>query len=158
MKSFLPFLTLFSFLLFVNTAVAARKDPGEYWRAVAKDQPLAEAIEALVEVDTAKKPDCHTPATIEIQEEKILVKDFETKDIKSAEEKSFVKDFEPRPNVSSYHDNSDTKPGDEKSFVKDFEPRPNVSSYHENGETKPADEKSFVNDFEPRPNVSSYHD
>ncbi|XVF67703.1 hypothetical protein PTKIN_Ptkin10aG0143000 [Pterospermum kingtungense] len=153
MKSFLSFLSL---LLFAATIAAGRKDGGEYWRAVMKDEPMPEAIKGLIGIDTVVsssneiKTKCHTPTTIEIKEENIIVEEEEKK------KKSFADDIEPRPNISGY-DNGDLEGEKSLSFAQDFEPRPNVSAYA-NGELKGEKSSSFAQDFEPSPNVSAYGD
>ncbi|MCD9642077.1 hypothetical protein HAX54_028711 [Datura stramonium] len=112
MKSPIALIILFSLALYTN----ARKDPGEYWRAAMKDEPMPEAIQHLMPRSHKEKADCHKSS------------------------------FEPRPNVSSYHDDTKLKEAN-------FEPRPNVSNYHDD-DAGLKQEK----DFEPRPNVSVYHD
>ncbi|XVF01120.1 hypothetical protein REPUB_Repub04eG0060700 [Reevesia pubescens] len=161
MKSFLSFFAFLSLLLFADTVAAARKDAGEYWRAVMKDEPMPEALEGLVQIDAVssssnEKTNCHTPATsFELKEEKIIVEDFERPRPKK---KSFADDFEPRPNVSAYGDDDDLKGEKSSSFAKDFEPRPNVSAYGDDADLKGEKSSSFAKDFEPRPNVSAYGD
>ncbi|XP_031269945.1 organ-specific protein P4-like [Pistacia vera] len=96
-------LCILSLLLLFASSIDGRKDMGEYWRDVMKDQ-----------------------GNIKQKGEKSFVSDFEPpqdvtiyhKDIKLTGEKSFVKDFEPRPDVTIYH--NDIKPAEEKSFFKDF--------------------------------------
>ncbi|KAA8545959.1 hypothetical protein F0562_020590 [Nyssa sinensis] len=174
MKSPFVFFVLFSFVL-LGSNTEARKDPGEYWQGVMKDQLMPEAIQGLIHEGSVlplsnKKTNCHTEKTNNDQ----LADDHNG----NAEKKPFVKDFEPRPNVSVYHDGTkltedesfvkgfDSTPsatidqGDgglkgEKSFVKDFEPRPNVSVYHDG--TKLTEEKSFVKDFDSTPSATIYH-
>ncbi|OMO75713.1 Organ specific protein [Corchorus olitorius] len=168
MKSFLSFFGFLSLLLLADTIAAARKDAGEYWRVVMKDESIPEAIEsALVRVNAAAasssgdKTDCHdSPKNMEIKEEKIIVEEFELPRPNNynrveggkTKAKSFADDFEPRPNVSAYGDDSQEK----SSFAKEFEPRPNISAYSD-GDLK-GEKKSFVEDFEPRPNISAYSD
>ncbi|KAH1040410.1 hypothetical protein J1N35_042153 [Gossypium stocksii] len=138
MKSFLPLFAFMSLLLFAGTTAAARKDGGEYWRAVMKDQPMPEALEELVRIKAAsagsdEKTKCHTPAGIELKEEKII-----------------VEDFEPRPNVSAYGDDANLKGEKSSSFAEDFEPRPNVSAYGDNDAGLKGEKKSFTSEFEPK--------
>ncbi|XVE66951.1 hypothetical protein DITRI_Ditri08aG0121000 [Diplodiscus trichospermus] len=166
MKSFLAFFSFLSLLLFAGSITAARKDAGEYWRAVMKDEPMPEAIEGLLRVDaissTNEKTNCHTPRGLEIKQEKIIVEDFEGPRVNIGDEKnkkSFADDFEPRPNVSAYGDDADLKGEKSSSFAKDFEPRPNVSAYHSDDDAgHKAEKKSFTSEFEPKPNISAYHD
>ncbi|KAB2035955.1 hypothetical protein ERO13_D04G164160v2 [Gossypium hirsutum] len=106
MKSFLPFFAFLSLLLFVDTIAAARKDAGEYWGAVMKDQPMPEALQELVRIEAAvanpdEKTKCHTS-----------------------------EDFEPRPNISAYGGDDAGLKGQKESFTKDFDPQPNISAYN----------------------------
>ncbi|XP_060176061.1 organ-specific protein S2-like [Lycium barbarum] len=135
MKSPITLILLFSLALYAH----ARKDPGEYWRAVMKDEPMPEAIQRLIprphSVPLSKEEaDCHTSSSVGGREA-----------------------FEPRPNVFVYHDDTKLKDAEKSVFSKDFEPRPNISSYHDD-DTSLKQEKSFAEDFEPRPNISVYHD
>ncbi|GMJ03537.1 hypothetical protein HRI_004022900 [Hibiscus trionum] len=134
MKSFLPFLAFVSLLLFADTIAAARKDAGEYWRAVTKDQPMPEALKELVRVEAAseEKTKCTTPASIELKEEKIIVEDFKrpVKAKGDGKNSTFSDDFKPEPNLSAYGDDAGLK-GKKKSFTSDFEPEPNLSVYQD---------------------------
>ncbi|OMP01549.1 Organ specific protein [Corchorus olitorius] len=175
--SSLSFLALFiSLLLFANSTIAARKDLGEQWRAIMKDQPMPEAIKGLLHIDdissfSDEKNNCHddTPAdrSFKIKKEEIFVKDFEPghgatsydNDIKPAaqDRNSFLKgdqksliatDFEPRPSTTAYTDNIGLK----SIANKDFEPRPSTTAY-----TDDVGLKSIANkDFEPRPSTTAY--
>ncbi|XP_022762312.1 organ-specific protein S2-like [Durio zibethinus] len=171
MKSFLSSFAFLSLLLFADTIAAARKDAGEYWRAVMKDQPMPEAIEGLIRVDAVssssssssnEKTNCHTPTSFELREEKIIVEDFERARPQGDDRKrkpSFADDFEPRPNISAYGDDANLKGKKSSAFTVDFEPRPNVSSYGEDGDAGlKGEKKSFTSDFEPGPNILIYHD
>ncbi|PHU04491.1 hypothetical protein BC332_25313 [Capsicum chinense] len=138
MKSPIALLFLLSLALYTD----ARKDPGEYWRDVMKDEPMPKAIQHLMPRSHKEiKTDCDKSSDFEPIPNVSSYND----DTKLKEEE---KDFEPRPNVSSYHDD-DTGLKQEK----DFEPRPNASSYHDE-DIGLRQEK----DFEPRPNASSYRD
>ncbi|KAL9370871.1 hypothetical protein Peur_036011 [Populus x canadensis] len=169
MKSSYTFFILFSLFSFANV-IGARKDTGEYWRAVMKDQPMPEAIHGLIRETTLssvsnEKADCHTT---ESNEKNNFVKDFGPQPtatsydngIKPAKDKSFSKDFhpnshfEPGPNISVYDDGVGLK--GKKLSSDDFEPRPNVSVSHDDATLK--GEKSFPEDFEPGPNISVYDD
>ncbi|XWS54894.1 hypothetical protein CRYUN_Cryun10bG0129000 [Craigia yunnanensis] len=164
MKSFLSFFSFLSLLLFADTIAAARKDAGEYWKAVMKDEPMPEAIKGLVRIDAVsssnEKTDCHTPTSFEIKEEKIIVEDFERPRPNKGDEKkkSFADDFEPRPNLSSYGDDADLKGEKSSSYAKDFEPRPNLSAYGDDADLKGEKSSSYAKDFEPRSNLSAYGD
>ncbi|KAK6916551.1 Organ specific protein [Dillenia turbinata] len=135
----------FFLVLLVGNTIEARKDPGEYWKEVMRDQPMPEAIQGLVRSKSLSNENCHTSA--DTINKVLLVEEFEHK-----AEKPFTEDFEPRPNVSVY--DNDVKPTEEKSFIKDFEPRPNVSVYDNDIGLK--EKEAFDKDFEPRPNVSVY--
>eukprot|EP00258_Populus_trichocarpa_P047893 XP_024463912.1 organ-specific protein S2 isoform X6 [Populus trichocarpa] len=163
MKSSYTFFILFSLFSQFANVIGARKDTGEYWRAVMKDQPMPEAIHGLIRETTLssvsnEKADCHTT---ESNEKNNFVKDFGPQptatsydnDIKPAKDKSFSKDVHPNSQLFLYND-GDVK--GERSFAEDVEPRPNVSVYHDDAALK--GENSFPEDFEPGPNVSVYDD
>ncbi|KAB1207262.1 Organ-specific protein S2 [Morella rubra] len=152
MESHLAWFTLFSLLLLANCA-EARKDPGEYWSSIMKEQPMPEAIQGLLHQDSSpsqlnKDANCHTAMEARNKDHQ-HVEDL----INTKIEKPFVKDFEPRPNVSAYNDDDAGHETEEK-FVKDFEPRPNVSAYNDND--KPKEEKQP--EFEPAPDTTIYHE
>ncbi|XP_047967492.1 organ-specific protein S2-like isoform X7 [Salvia hispanica] len=103
--------TIASFLLLslIACSVNARKDGGEYWQGVVKDQKV-------------EGNDCHTVG---------FVREFEprpsaTSYVGSKKEKSYGGHSEPPPNVSAYSDDVGSKK--DKSYDGDFEPRPNVST------------------------------
>ncbi|KAE8008509.1 hypothetical protein FH972_005014 [Carpinus fangiana] len=133
-------LTLLSLLL-LAISIESRKDPGEYWTSVMKDQPMPEAIQGLVHRDSApsqptKNANCdHDHPSMGTRNKN----------------QPFAGDFEPRPNVSSYND--DDVGQEEKKFVKDFEPRPSASAYNDDD----VDQK-FVKDIEPRPDATVYRE
>ncbi|KAH8498326.1 hypothetical protein H0E87_017297 [Populus deltoides] len=159
MKSSYTFFILFSLFSFANV-IGARKDTGEYWRAVMKDQPMPEAIHGLIRETTLssvsnEKADCHTT---ESNEKNNLVKDFGPQPTVTSYdnvkgERSFAEDVEPRPNVSVYHDDATLK--GEKSFQEDFEPGPNLSVYDDGVGLK--GKKLSSDDFEPRPSTTAYN-
>ncbi|XP_011048703.1 PREDICTED: organ-specific protein P4-like isoform X1 [Populus euphratica] len=163
MKSSFAFFVLFSLFSQFSDVIGARKDTGEYWRAVMKDQPMPEAIQGLIRATTLspvsnEKANCHTT---ESNEKHNFVKDFRQQPtatsydngIEPAKNKYFSEDSDPKPNVSVYNDG--VVKG-ERSFAEDFEPRPNVSVFHDDATLK--GEKSFTEDFEPRPSISVYDD
>uniref|UniRef100_A0A2N9IKT7 Organ specific protein n=1 Tax=Fagus sylvatica TaxID=28930 RepID=A0A2N9IKT7_FAGSY len=94
MKSILAILALFSLLLFINPN-DARKDTGDYWKSIMKDQPIPEAIKDLIHQDPP------------------YLSDATKKD-------HFVKDFDVKPNAIIYHPH--VAPKEEKPHVKDSEP------------------------------------
>ena len=125
---------------FANT-IESRKDPGEYWTSVMKDQPMPEAIHGLVQLDSSpsklsKNANCHTSEGAR----------------KHKSEKPFDKDFEPRPSVTAYA--NDVGPETKNKFVKDFEPRPSITAYV--NDVGPETKNKFVKDFEPRPSITAY--
>ncbi|XP_009759773.1 organ-specific protein P4-like [Nicotiana tabacum] len=136
MKLHIAVIQLFSFALYTSST-NARKDPGEYWRVVMKDELMPEAIKHLMlrhSVPLSKeKTDCYTSSSI----------GGET--------------FEPRPNMSGYHDDAKLKEAEKLLFTKDFEPRPTITGYHDD-DAGLKQEKPFTKDFKPRPNASVYHD
>ncbi|XP_034927395.1 organ-specific protein P4 isoform X3 [Populus alba] len=159
MKSSYALFILFSLFSQFANVIGARKDTGEYWRAVMKDQPMPEAIQGLIRATTSspvsnEKADCHT---FKSNEKDNFVKDFGPQPSATSYdnvkgERPFAEDFEPRPNVSVYHDDAALK--GEKSFPEDFEPRPNISVYDDGVGLK--GKKSFSDEFEPRPSVTAY--
>ncbi|XP_039062981.1 organ-specific protein S2-like, partial [Hibiscus syriacus] len=50
MKTFFSFIIISFLLLFVNVSYG-RKEPGDYWRSVMKDEPMPEAIKGLLHED-----------------------------------------------------------------------------------------------------------
>ncbi|XVF45763.1 hypothetical protein PTKIN_Ptkin02bG0232300 [Pterospermum kingtungense] len=91
MKNFAFF--IFCFLLLFANLNHGRKEPGDYWRRVMKDQPMPEAIKGLLHEDPASD-----------SEKKM---------------KHFVKDFDSRHTHIIYHTNPEYKQED-KPFVKDL--------------------------------------
>ncbi|KAI9181314.1 hypothetical protein LWI28_013742 [Acer negundo] len=146
----------------------ARKDLGENWRSVMKDQSMPKSIQGLIpesDHDHQKADDCHTSENSEVKKE-IYVGDHSSKPtdeinfesrrdviiydnvIKAPVEKiSFVKDFEPvKPDLTIYDNGVD--PIEKRFSIKDFEPvKPDLSIY-DNG-VKLVEKRLFVKDFEP---------
>ncbi|XP_059643839.1 organ-specific protein P4-like [Cornus florida] len=149
MESCFAFFILFSLVLFATT-IDARKDPGEYWQGIMKDQPMPEAIQGLVYKGSLvlplsnKKTDCHTSSEVR----NVNAHDHIVKDSEHAKEQPFVKDFNPQPSATVYRD--DTKLS---AFVKDFDPQPSTTVYRD--DTKLS---AFVKDFEPQTSVKVYRD
>ncbi|GMJ06893.1 hypothetical protein HRI_004358500 [Hibiscus trionum] len=154
MKCFLPFFAFLSLLLLADTIAAARKDAGEYWRAVMKDQPMPEALQGIVRVEAVSAG--HSG---ELKEELIIIEDFERPmKLEEDEKKStFADDIEPRPNISAYGEDGDLKGKKPSSFAEDIEPRPNISAYGGDGGGFKGEEKPFASDFEQEPNIAVYH-
>ncbi|KAI4295537.1 hypothetical protein L6164_035576 [Bauhinia variegata] len=151
----LPLLLLF----FLGATVESRKDAGEYWRMVMKDQAMPEAIQGLLNLDSDIQSEtkhkthehkCEEPLVAETNKNKVFAGEFEPRPnisaYKDGEEKKFIKDFEPKPSFWVYDEE------DKVGSVNDFEPRPNVSAYEDNKVS------SVNNDFEPRLNLSGYND
>ncbi|CAL0329228.1 unnamed protein product [Lupinus luteus] len=88
-------LFLLSYLLLVANLSYARKDEGEYWKNVMKDQPMPEAIKDL-----------------------LLVQDQLVSD---SGRDHFSRDFDIKPNVILYHTHVVSKK--EHPFVKNLEPK-----------------------------------
>jgi hypothetical protein len=127
-----------------SISVESRKDPGEYWTSVMKDQPMPEAIQGLVHLDSAPS-----------QPTKNANCDHSSMGTRNKNQ-PFAEDFEPRPNISAYNDD-DVGREKEKKFVKDFEPRPNLSAYDDD-DVGQETEKKFVKDFDPRPDASIHRE
>ncbi|KAL5073675.1 hypothetical protein RYX36_012659 [Vicia faba] len=81
MRTVLALLPLF--LLLTVAMVESRKDLGEYWKLVMKDQAMPEEIQGLVNTNTKNN--------------------FNTK--QSLGDKRALENFEPRPNASAYGNN-----------------------------------------------------
>ncbi|XP_031264164.1 uncharacterized protein LOC116122461 [Pistacia vera] len=90
MKSIFAFLIFFSLLLIGCSPSYARKEPGEYWKSLMKEQPMPKAIKDLLHQDSEARKIDH-----------------------------FAKDFDVNPNVIIYHSHSEPKEGkpEEKSLV-----------------------------------------
>ncbi|KAK8564314.1 hypothetical protein V6N13_005452 [Hibiscus sabdariffa] len=106
---------------FADILSAARKDAGEYPRAVMKDQTVPEALMELVRAEAAstgseEKTKCSTPASIELKAKG------------DGKKPTFSDDFKPEPNLSAYGDDVELK-GKKKSFTSDFEPEPDLILY-----------------------------
>ncbi|XP_015892678.3 organ-specific protein P4 [Ziziphus jujuba] len=95
MKSLLPFLCiLLSLLLFTNLSFA-RKDIGDYWKSIMKEQPMPEAIRDLFhQEDVPSLPG-------------------------SRKMDRFARDFDIRPNLIIYH--AHPKPVEGKTETEDEE-------------------------------------
>ncbi|XP_061363596.1 organ-specific protein P4-like [Gastrolobium bilobum] len=161
MRPALALLPLFVIFLFAAT-VESRKDAGEYWKMVMKDQELPEGIQGLLqltsEIQTENNPKiqeqlkhkCEEPLVTNTQvtiEKKVFKEDFEPRPsiTKYDGDEPLVKvnsEFEPRPSVTKYD-------GDEPQVSSEFEPRPSLTKYD--------GEEPLVNsEFEPRPSVTKY--
>ncbi|XP_010065392.2 organ-specific protein S2 [Eucalyptus grandis] len=136
--------TIIVAVLIFTATTDARKDPGEYWVSIMKEEPMPEAIEGLLHVSNSASDQPHLTSLPK-------KKDADCHgDNKLEDDKQFAGDFEPRPNISAYGDDAKLQ---EKKFAEDFEPRPNISAYGDDTRLK---EKKFVEDFEPRSNISAY--
>ncbi|OIT22780.1 organ-specific protein s2 [Nicotiana attenuata] len=161
MKSPVALILLFSLALYTSNTYA-RKDPGEYWRAV-MNEPMPEEIKHLMprhSVPLSKdKTDCYTSSSIggEAFEPKTDLSVYhDDAKLKEADKSLFTKDFEPRPSATGYHDD-DAGLKQEKSFAEYFEPKTNMSVY-DDANLKEAENLLFTKDFEPRPGATGYHD
>ncbi|KAG2703468.1 hypothetical protein I3843_06G130100 [Carya illinoinensis] len=143
--------TLFSLLLFADSIEAARKDPGEYWVSVMKDEPMPEALQGLLPLDSSpsqpnKNANCHTSMGAR-NKDQVLVEYFELEN-----GKPFVKNFKPRPNYVEYYSKDNVGRETEKKYVRDFKPRPNYVEYYSKDDVGGQTKKSFVRDFELKSN------
>ncbi|XWS40331.1 hypothetical protein CRYUN_Cryun18bG0131700 [Craigia yunnanensis] len=93
MKTFFAFFIFFFLLLSANLN-HARKEPGDYWKSVMKDQPMPEAIKGLLHEDPVSALD---------SEKKM---------------KHFVKDFDSKKSLIIYHNIPESKV--DKTQVKDL--------------------------------------
>ncbi|KAG6709544.1 hypothetical protein I3842_06G137200 [Carya illinoinensis] len=141
-------MAFFSVLLMAaDHSIEARKDPGEYWISVMKEQPMPEALQILVSLDSSpsqlnKNADDYHMSELGAEINKLdqLVEDFKHKDHDHKQrfgdvghdqsEKKFVKDFEPRPNLSAYTDDQ-VHGSKERAFAEEFEQAPDATIYHE---------------------------
>ncbi|XVE48668.1 hypothetical protein DITRI_Ditri01bG0021000 [Diplodiscus trichospermus] len=87
MKTFFAF-SIFCFLLLFANLNYARKEPGDYWKSIMKDQPMPEAIKGLL----------HQDAAAAMNSEKKM--------------EQFVKDFDSRHSLIIYHSNPEYKEED----------------------------------------------
>ncbi|XP_073278764.1 uncharacterized protein [Primulina huaijiensis] len=176
--------TGFLFLAVLARNALARKDPGEYWKHVMKDEPMPEYIQGLVGASEVTCTDNKNKGYFHISSQKTSIDPIPsvtayTDDVKPEKYKYFVKDqlkprsdtpvyrnsrhfhispektsFDPFPSATAYAD--DVKPKNDQRFTKEFEPSPNVSAYTD--DVEPQGEKMFTKEFEPIPNVSAYTD
>ncbi|KAL9659651.1 hypothetical protein QQ045_024459 [Rhodiola kirilowii] len=88
----------------------ARKDSGDYWKGVMKDEPIPAALEALILPNPAqkssseslvKKPNCNHD-DVPTSNTSSSKDDEEAKN--SLGEKPVAESFEPRPNATTYGD------------------------------------------------------
>ncbi|KAK6784026.1 hypothetical protein RDI58_017480 [Solanum bulbocastanum] len=136
MKSLFALILLISLALYASSTYA-RRDPGEYWNIVMKNEPMPIAIKHLM-------PRYDVPF-----EPRPTVTAYYHDDASLKQEKS----FEPRPTATSYHDNEVSLKGE-----KSFEPRPSTTAYHHDNVGLKQEKSSFIKDFEPRPTTTSYRD
>ncbi|XP_055823932.1 organ-specific protein S2-like [Solanum dulcamara] len=135
MKSPFALILLISLALYASST-DGRKDAGEYWRIVMKNEAMPMAIQRLMPPYDALEP-------------RPTVTTYYHDDSSFKQENS----FDPRPTITAYYHDDVGLKQEKSSFTKDFEPRQIVTSYHDN-EANLKEEKSF----EPRPNVSMYND
>ncbi|KAE8706626.1 Cytochrome c oxidase bioproteinsis protein Cmc1-like isoform 1 [Hibiscus syriacus] len=93
MKTFFSFIIFCFLLLFVHLS-HARKEPGEYWRSVMKDEPMPEAIKGLIHED---------PKGSAMDSGKKM--------------KQLVRDFDSRHSLIIYHNSPESKQQD-KTYAK----------------------------------------
>ncbi|WMV37008.1 hypothetical protein MTR67_030393 [Solanum verrucosum] len=136
MKSLFALILLISLALYASSA-DARRDPGEYWRIVMKNEPMPIAIQHLM-------PRYDAPF-----EPRPTITAYHHNDTALKQEKS----FKSRPTATSYRDNKVILKGE-----KSFEPRPSATGYHHDDVSLKQEKSSFTKDFEPRPIATSYRD
>ncbi|KAL9414933.1 hypothetical protein AB3S75_043239 [Citrus x aurantiifolia] len=167
-KAFFVLSTVLSLLLLFANMIDARKDLGDDWSIVVKNQDIpGESTQGLIPEDQGStisktKAYCHTHDDSEHTMEKPFVnKKFELMPDVSIydngikpkdQQRSFAKNFELMPDLSIY-DNG-IKPTKQKAFAKNFELMPDLSIY-DNG-IKPTKQKFFAKNFELMPDVSIY--
>ncbi|XP_060172326.1 organ-specific protein P4-like isoform X2 [Lycium barbarum] len=169
MKSIFALILLISLALYASTT-NARRDPGEYWRIVMKNEPMPVAIQRLMPRHTApfskENTNRHTSSSVDdlkLQEEQSFSKHFKPRPTVTAYydddagEKFVAKDFESRPTVTAYYHDDDGLEQEISSFAKDFEPRPTVTAYYHDGARLKKEKLSFAQDFEPRPTAIAYY-
>ncbi|CAJ1933485.1 unnamed protein product [Sphenostylis stenocarpa] len=167
------------FALLLTVTIEARKDTGEYWKMIMKDQQMPEGLQGLLSFQLENNPmtqeqlakdsnhDCEDPIATNAQvtlEKKVFTKDLDTKvtkindkshvntDFESKPSVSKYGDFEPRPSVTKY---DDFEPRPSITKYDDFEPRPSITKY---GDFEPRPSVTKYGDFEPRPSVTKYGD
>ncbi|KAJ4716488.1 Organ specific protein [Melia azedarach] len=166
MNSTKAFCALFSLLLLFANTIDARKDLGEYWRGVMKDQVMPESIQSLIPDSTVSninvKADCHNSEDLERKMEKSFVKTFEPKadisisdnDVKSHQQKYyFLRNFELMPDLSMYDNGNKQTQGN--FFVKDFQLMPDLTIY--DNKINPTEQKYAENNLESKPDATIYH-
>ena len=134
----------------------ARKDPGEYWKEIMKDQKMPEGLQGLLPFESENnaktqehlvkdsKHECE-----ETEEKKVFTEDLDTKMGKPHFKSDFKNDkFEPRPSATKYDDSK-------VRLNVDLDPRPSVTNY---GDSKFRSNAIKNEDFEPRPSATKYGD
>ncbi|KAJ8767186.1 hypothetical protein K2173_013583 [Erythroxylum novogranatense] len=160
----------FSFLLLLfSNSINARKDVGEYWRGVMKDQPMPEAIRGLARDQPAlsnshDRTKCHSTDTTETSQSwpRPNLSVYDNDAGLKAEKKFYADDIEPRLSAtaySEYHDNDAGLKAEKKFYADDIEPRPSAtaySEYHDNDAGLKAEKKFSADNIEPRPSITAY--
>ncbi|KAL9414932.1 hypothetical protein AB3S75_043238 [Citrus x aurantiifolia] len=165
-KAFFVLSTVLSLLLLFANMIDARKDLGDDWSIVVKNQDIpGESTQGLIPEDQGStisktKAYCHTHDDSEHTMEKPFVnKKFELMPDVSIydngikpkdQQRSFAKNFELMPDLSIY-DNG-IKPTKQKFFAKNFELMPDVSIY--DNDIKPKKRSSYAKDFELKADIS----
>ncbi|XP_043709182.1 organ-specific protein P4-like [Telopea speciosissima] len=119
MEFVLAFLTLSSLLLF-SGSVDARKNPGEYWNDVMKDQQMPEAIRGLLPSNSGfdtplEKQNKEQKFNLDVSLQSTAIIYHEHKEV----EKAAMKDFKTNSTDSSINVRTEEK----KSVVKDIKHR-----------------------------------
>ncbi|KAI5402498.1 hypothetical protein KIW84_050209, partial [Lathyrus oleraceus] len=157
LRSAFALLPLFLFLIVAN--VESRKDVGEYWKLVMKDQDMPEEIQGLLDASNIKNSKTHAKenmGAIGEFEPRPYASAYGDNEIHAKENMGAIGEFEPRPNASAYGDN-EIHANENKGATGEFEPRPNISAYGDN-EIHANENKGAIGEFETRPNASAYGD
>ncbi|KAJ4846764.1 hypothetical protein Tsubulata_041723 [Turnera subulata] len=157
MRSVLPLFALISILLF-TCKVDGRKELGEYWKGIMRDEPMPEVIQTLVEEETnsgTRKENEEEPSS-----NKVVLNSKEVSQpkpnvlllFKGQPQEGKIDEFEPRPNIFFYKGSKDENSRDA------FEPKPNWFPYKGHpDEGKNCSKKENSRDaFEPKPNWFPY--
>ncbi|KAG2397890.1 uncharacterized protein HKW66_Vig0138740 [Vigna angularis] len=141
----------------LSGTIEARKDPGQYWKEIMKDQQMPEGLQGLLPFQFENHP--------KTQEQSVKDSKHECEEpLEPRPSVTKYNDLEPRPSVTKYddfglklsaskNDDIESRPGATK--YGDFEPRPSATKYDDFEVKLSANKKD---DFEPRPSVTKYDD
>ncbi|KZV17743.1 hypothetical protein F511_01552 [Dorcoceras hygrometricum] len=147
----------------LSSNVIARKDPGEYWQHVMKEEPMPEYIQGLV---GASKVTCtdnnnnkRNKGHLHISSQKTSLDPIPSAtayndDVKPENDKDVMKDQRhPRFNNLVYGNNKHFHISSEKTISDLY---PSVTAYAD--DVKPENDRHFTEEFEPIPNITAYTD